>query len=136
MTTGKARPVVAPPWVFYSSPFCVKGMWIRADICTAQVACPWKECGSKQWEPCRQIRLGNDLPGSTLMNPKCEYVVGGYMGTSHHERRKAAAKLSFSSLTIQVRTAGGPPAGGYTIALALPPTVPTQEDEVGSSEIH
>jgi hypothetical protein len=124
MTGGKAHPVVAPPWVFYSAPFVTRGLWIRSDLSTAQVDCPL--CGSKRWEPCKSIKLGKELPGSTRFSPKFEKIVGGYTGMTHSDRRKAAKDVPSSGLEITVRGIGsdpGPPSGGYRIALALPPTV-------------
>lgn len=133
MTTGgKAHPVVAPPWVFYSSPFCAKGLWIRSHLCTAQVDCSY--CGSKRWQPCKVIKLGKELPGHTAMSPKYERIVGTYTSYVHRERRVAASKVPSSGLEITVRGVGtdpGPPSGGYRIALALPPTVQPHDKDAG-----
>ena len=112
MTTGgRANPIVAPPWVFYSSPFCAKGLWIRAHLCTAQVDCPHEGCESKQWEPCRHVGT----------HPCAQ---GRYVGWAHKGRRDAAKKLPPCGLDITVRVVGdspGPPGNGYKVALALPP---------------
>jgi len=122
MTTGGlARPVVAPPWVFYGAPYAPRGLWVRADLCSAQVECSY--CESGKWEPCRSVTLGKQLLEDTGA-PKFERVMGAYIGGSHHERRKAAKKVPSSGLEITVRSgSAGPPCGGYRISLALPPTV-------------
>jgi hypothetical protein len=124
MTGGKAHPIVAPPWVFYSSPFCVKGLWIRAPLCTAQVACSYEACGSKRWEPCKHV------------HPLVENAPARYVPWAHQVRRDAAKAMPSAGLEIIVRGVGenpGPPGGGYKISLALPPTVSTDRGHLGAA---
>lgn len=116
-TGGRAHPVVAPPWVFYGAPFAPKGLWIRSELCSAQVGCPY--CGSERWQPCRSVTLeGKDFK---------KKVIGGYVGFTHGQRRKAAKKIAVTTgIEIHVRGVGedgGPPDGAYRICLALPPSV-------------
>lgn len=104
------RPVVVPPWVFYGSPYAPKGLWLRADICTAQVACGW--CSSPVWVPCRGKHMG--------------YVAG-----SCGARRSAAAKLEpleVPGLTIHLRDPRDTRSPGVVVQLA-----PLPEAEEGRS---
>ncbi len=140
MTTGgHARPIVAPPWVFYSSPFVQKGYWLRAPLCTAQVVCD--HCKSERFEPCRTVRLGKEIPKKDRKKggPRYEEVVGGYSSLACSARKQAAAELDQSGITIEVR---GPSYGspskihrpwiktpnGFTVSIPIPfpSTVPAE----------
>ena len=106
--------------MFYSAPFAPKGLWLRSDLSTAQVACPY--CESERWEPCKSVSL------VSVGKNKFEKKIGGaHKGSTHADRRKAAKKIDQASVQIEVRGPGvGPVSNRYLISLPIPATV---EDE-------